>query len=202
MKIGIKLTAAFILIAFLPIVIIGYISYQKGKESLEEESFAKLTAVRKMKANQIEAYFRHITDQVLTFSENPTIVQAMEEFKNSFHTIEDELEAHRILEIDSVRSRLRDYMLSEYLPRLNKNLEIKSSVDEDISNDMSTLILQDLYIASNPHDVGEKQHMDHPQDSSTYSDVHAKYHPIVRSYLDKFGYYDIFFFFFETGHIV
>lgn len=202
MKIGIKLTIAFILIAFLPIVIIGYIAYQKGKESLEEESFAKLTAVREMKANQIEAYFTQIEDQVLTFSENPMVIDAMKEFSAAFQTIQDELKLEDNNCIDSATSRVRHYMLTEYLPRLNKNLEIKSSIDGDMSTNTNTLLLQDLYIASNPHDVGSKQHMDHPGDSSTYSDVHAKYHPIIRSFLDKFGYYDIFLVDNETGHIV
>lgn len=202
MKIGIKLTAAFILIAFLPIVIIGYISYQKGKESLEEESFAKLTAVREMKANQIEAYFRQIEDQVLTFSENPTVMQAMQEFKDAFHAIDHELDGAHGFDVDSAEQNVYNYMLTEYLPRLNKNLEIKSSVDGDLSHNLSTLLLQDLYIATNPHDVGSKQHLDHPGDSSTYSDIHAQYHPIIRSFLQKFGYYDIFLVDNETGHIV
>ena len=39
-------------------------------------------------------------------------------------------------------------------------------------------------------------------DESEYSKIHSKYHPIIRSYLKKFGYYDIFLVDHRTGHIV
>jgi methyl-accepting chemotaxis protein len=39
-------------------------------------------------------------------------------------------------------------------------------------------------------------------DGSIYSKFHSKYHPVIRSYLQKFGFYDIFLVDPETGHIV
>jgi uncharacterized membrane protein (DUF441 family) len=67
MKIGVKLTVTFFTIAFLSVIVIGYISYNKGKKSLEQESFNRLTAVREMKATQIEDYFQLIQDQASSF---------------------------------------------------------------------------------------------------------------------------------------
>ncbi|MBK9190563.1 MAG: hypothetical protein IPM77_03135 [Crocinitomicaceae bacterium] len=67
MKINAKLTIAFFLIAFSSITIIGFLSYFKGKKSLEEESFNRLTAVREMKSTQIEDYFSQIANQIVTF---------------------------------------------------------------------------------------------------------------------------------------
>lgn len=61
--------------------------------------------------------------------------------------------------------------------------------------------LQDAYIHANPNPVGKKQMLDAARDGSDYSAVHAKYHPWLRSYADKRGYYDIFLID-RTGHTV
>jgi methyl-accepting chemotaxis protein len=62
--------------------------------------------------------------------------------------------------------------------------------------------LQYSYIVANPFDVGAKHQLNRSEFSNTYSDVHAIYHPIIKSYLEKFGYYDIFLVAPDTGHIV
>ncbi|MCG8690088.1 MAG: methyl-accepting chemotaxis protein [Minwuiales bacterium] len=54
--------------------------------------------------------------------------------------------------------------------------------------------LQRLYIADNPHPTGEKENLDAAPDGSTYSYVHARYHPWFRTFLRERGYYDIFLF--------
>lgn len=55
-------------------------------------------------------------------------------------------------------------------------------------------ILQDLYIHDNPFPNGEKESLDRAEDGSEYSEIHAKYHPWIRNFLQQRGYYDIFLF--------
>ncbi len=201
MKLGIKLTLAFFAVAFASMLAIGMISYYEGKESLEKESFNRLTAVREMKASQIEDYFGQINDQIQTLSEDPTIVQAMKEFRDGFNAIDDELE------INGQRMRAVDvavdqYFEKEYLVRLNKNLAAKATLEDESTDNKNARILQELYIASNPNEVGSKHKMDDATDGSSYSRTHAFYHPIIRNYLKKFGYYDVFLVDHETGNIV
>lgn len=57
-----------------------------------------------------------------------------------------------------------------------------------------TETLQKLYITDNPHPTGKKEELDFAKDSSTYSKVHAVYHPYIRKFLRERGYYDIFLF--------
>ncbi len=52
--------------------------------------------------------------------------------------------------------------------------------------------LQKLYIDENPNPAGSKHLLDAAPDNSTYSKVHAKYHPWFRELLTARGYYDIF----------
>lgn len=197
MKIGLKLTVLFFTIAFSSISIIGFLSYDKAKRSLEEESFNRLTAVREMKAAQIEDYFQEIRDQVVTFSENHTIIQAMQEFKKGFREIQNEIPL-----VEKGDIVLKKYYEEQFLPNLNKNLQQKATIKEFWPKSDRTKILQELYISSNPNPLGNKQALTVVKDSSIYTNAHEIYHPILRNYLDKFGYYDLFLVDDKTGDIV
>lgn len=201
LKINAKLTLAFFVIAFSSITIIGFLSYFKGKNSLEEESFNRLTAVREMKATQIEDYFQQITNQIITFSEDHTIIEAMQAFKAGFDTLAGELQYDES-ELQSVEFRLTKYYESEFIPRLKRNLDSEPSSTTYIPTRVNEKILQDLYIASNENEVGDKHYLHYSPDSSSYSKAHKIYHPLIRSYLEKFDYYDIFLVDHETGNIV
>ena len=50
--------------------------------------------------------------------------------------------------------------------------------------------------------MGEKHKLDRASDASTYSKIHGKYHPAIRTFLEKFGYYDIFLVDHKTGNSV
>ena len=54
--------------------------------------------------------------------------------------------------------------------------------------------LQDLYIHDNQYPLGQKHKLDAAEDDTTYSEIHALYHPWFRGLLEERGYYDIFLF--------
>lgn len=201
LKINAKLTLAFFVIAFSSITVISLLSYFKGKKSLETESFNRLTAVREMKSTQIEDYFYQIENQIVTFSEDHTIIEAMEKFKYGFDEIENELTLSES-ENQSIDFRLTKYYESEFIPRLKRNLDSELITEKYIPKKRNAKILQDLYIASNDNEVGNKHYLHHADDSSSYSKAHRIFHPLIRSYLEKFKYYDIFLVDNETGNIV
>ncbi|MEO1328885.1 MAG: methyl-accepting chemotaxis protein, partial [Pseudomonadota bacterium] len=49
------------------------------------------------------------------------------------------------------------------------------------------------YIENNPHPIGEKHKSDAADDGSLYSQRHRRVHPVLRTFLEARGYYDIFF---------
>jgi serine phosphatase RsbU (regulator of sigma subunit) len=200
-KIGFKLAVAFFFIAFLSILVIGYLSYVKGKNSLEEESFNRLTAVREMKASQIESYFQDIRNQIITFSEEHTIVEAMVDFKKGFDTI-DQQSNYSEKEVSDCHNRLNNYYRNEFLPRLNTDTLISATIENHLPSYQSAVILQDLYISNNENPVGRKHYLNKADDTSCYATAHAEFHPLIRSYLEKFDYYDIFLVDNKTGHII
>src|SRR5262249_21939435 len=156
-------------------------------------------AVREMKATQIEDYFELITDQVATFAEDRMIIVATRRFKEGFNNVTKELHQDET-KIAHENQALDAYLKSEYLPRLNKNLDQKATLDRESTHNANARALQYLYIAANPHPVGKKDLLDHAlNDSTSYSKAHKNFHPVIRKYLETFGYYDIFIVDNETG---
>jgi anti-anti-sigma regulatory factor/HAMP domain-containing protein len=201
LKIRARIIFVLSLVAITAVGISGYITFSIARDSLEKESFKKLTAVREMKASQIEDYFQQIFDQITTLSEDHMVIEAMNEFKTAFNKIDDDLEItdEKMAGIDS---KISDYYQNEFLQRLIPNLDSNVNKNSYLSKTKNTRILQDLYIASNPKETGSKHLLDFADDQSTYSKIHKKFHPVLRSYLEKFGFYDIFLVDHLTGHIV
>lgn len=197
MKIGIKLTITFVAISLISVSIIGWISYQKGKTGLENESFNRLTAVREMKASQIEDYFVQIENQIVSYSQNRTVVEAMKAFKNGFQNVPNEMpdEAYNL-------EHLHQYYENEFITRLNNNSTIEHHYEDFIIKHPSGEILQNIYIADNPNQVGEKHYLTYVEDTISYAKAHTFYHPLFKDFLEKFGYYDIFLIDNKTGDIV
>ena len=197
MKIGLKITITFFLIALLSMTVISAISYLRAKESLEKQSYDKLTAVREMKASQIEDYFKIINDQIVTSAQDPMFIEAMKEFKAGYNSLSSKTGQSKIS-----KENVESYIEKEFLPRARKNLVEEISLKELNSDASNGFILQDLYYASNPYKTGEKHKLIAAGDNSNYTKAHLKYHPTIKNFLEKFGYYDVFLIDHENGNII
>jgi PAS domain S-box-containing protein len=196
-----KLFFAFLALTIIVITIASIISFQQSRNSLRKAAFDQLTSVREMKAFQIEDYLEFISKQVVTFSADRMIIDAMSGLKTAFHNLESELapDADKILEIDRGQKR---YYENEFLTRLAPNLQHEPNVEEYLPRQLNTRLLQDLYVSGNPNETGSKDGLDDAGDGSTYSAYHSEVHPVIRDFLKKFGYYDIFLLDINHGEIV
>lgn len=201
MKLGTKILIILSIVAIGSVAIYGYIGFVTASKSMEKDSFDKLTAVREMKGSQVEDYFKTIKDQITTFSEDTMIVDAMKEFSGAFDAVGRDLKITDS-DLNDLDEKLKAYYENEFFPRLEKNVDFIPKLESYLPKKTNTRILQDLYIADNSNSTGSKHLLDRAKDKSAYSKIHGKYHPIIRNFLDKFGYYDIFLVEPETGHIV
>ncbi|WP_199336525.1 adenylate/guanylate cyclase domain-containing protein [Oscillatoria sp. FACHB-1407] len=168
------------------ILVTAYLGYRSGQSNLTDRVFSQLTSLRTSKAYQIESYFQTIRNHIETLSEDPSVVDAMEEF----------IAAHQQLETVQIpvtaNQALTNYYQTEFLPRLAKTEQGSPVLDSFLPETLAGRYLQYHYIARNPNAVGEKDALDSANDGSEYSRLHARYHPIFRNIIDKFGYYDLF----------
>ena len=201
MTIGTKILLLAVSLTVAVIVISLMVSNYSARKALEQAAFNKLTAVREMKSQQIEDYFQSIRHQVVTFSESQMIVDAMRSFSDSFSSIKGEL-VPRMEDYADAGTVLRRYYEEEFIPRLGRNLQTTPDLARYMPSGETTQLLQYLYIGGNENPTGEKHLLDAASDYTSYSSTHRKFHPAIRSYLEKFGYYDIFLVDINTGHIV
>ena len=159
--------------------------------TLRNEAFEKLTAVREVKRAAVERYFKTIHDQIVTFSEDRMVVDAMRQLSHDFRGFRQE-NNYSADDIARMRRELLTYYtgpFSEEYRHLNNgrspNVEqYFRKLDED------SIATQYNYIRANIHPLGSKHLLDRADDTSHYSKLHAQLHPVVRNFLEKFGYYD------------
>jgi len=182
-------------------VISGTAAERSGKSLIADEVSHRLESVRELKRMEIEEYFSSVKNQLVTLSKNNAINELMVSSKSHFFSFKDQIDNKNLT---AMRNGLRDFYDNQFgkkyartNPGASNNQNMLMSALDD-----NSIALQYYYISNNPNPLGNKEALDHPGDNSAYSQTHEQYHPIVRSYLETFGYYDIFLVDPETGYIV
>ncbi len=171
--------------------------------TLREEAIQKLIALRDVKHAAVSRYFQTIRDQVITFAEDRMVVDAARGFKAAFANVRAD-NHYSDDQLQQMRTALRAYYTDEFAPKYQLENNGQSAPAESYFEqlDSEAVVLQYQYIRANEHPLGSKHQLDRATDKSKYGDLHAAVHPVIRSYLEKFGYYDIFIADPETGDII
>lgn len=213
-KLRSRLTLAFVACGVVPLMMAASASYfsagagfdnvrQQASDALRQNAVDALEAQRELKKIQIENYFESIRNQILTFSEDRMVVDAMKALRPAFAEYRDATATDDAL-IDLMRSELETYYTGPFTTeyRAKNSDKAPPSLEYLAKLDSDSIALQHAYIFDNTHPLGSKHLLDTALDDSEYSRVHKEIHPVVRSYLEKFGYYDIFLCDPETGDII
>ncbi|SKC87308.1 GAF domain-containing protein [Ohtaekwangia koreensis] len=164
-----------------------------------QSKFDQLKSINSTKKRNIEYYFDIIRNQIRTFAENKMVVSAVNDFKKAFAKIHEGISDEKLA---TIKDSLREYYANEFIPRIKDNTDQLERVEHYFPEEIRADVLQYLYISNNPHPTGQKSLLNRSEDESEYSKVHAHYHPVMRSFLEKFGYYDIFLIDHITGEMV
>ncbi len=198
-----KILLAMIGMAAVTFLAVSSISFHTARQGLSQQAFNQLTAVREIKKKEVVDYFETIEHQILTFSENEMIINAMDEFRAAFPEFLNEINAGAP-PVQEMKDRVLTYYTADFLREYqsqnsNGSIDVRAMVN---GLDDNQTALQYHYIAANQNPLGAKHLLDTPKDASRYSRLHKRVHPIIRSYLEKFGYYDIFLVDPDSGNIV
>ena len=176
------------------------VTYVGGRNAIEEAAFDLLKAVRENKAAQVEDFFRQTCNQVVTYSEDLMIVDAMNDLAVGYRAVDPPSDP----EIRANQDRdLTEYYATEFMPRLTAaSTTDDRSIGDFIPEAEHVRAIQHQYIVENPFPTGQKQELDDTGLGTPYSSAHALYHPIIRDFAEHFGYYDIFLIDAGTGEIV
>ena len=164
MKLKTKLMLALLSAGLLPLFIAGIVINDVTTSALEDNAFNQLISVSENKQNHIEDYFKQIRNQILTFSEDAMIVQAMKEYKEAFWTLPEELNIGEE-DIGEYRKMIMEYYTDHYAKEFKDRTGREVRVDNLLPNDeYATIVAQYLYIANNPRPLGEKDSLNAASD--------------------------------------
>jgi len=206
MSIKRKLALVAVLLVILPSLaigtLIGWQSYQSGRAAIEEQARNQLTVIRDIKKQQIEAYFATIRHQARTSADSTMTQDAMQAFAQAFAGYREELGLGA--DLRPQKQALARYYQGDFG-------KVYGERNPGASNPMpanlerlgaDTLALQHAFIAANPNPLGSKDALLDPADGSRYAELHKRYHPRFRDFLQRFEYYDIFLVEPQTGIVV
>jgi len=197
MKIKQKLLLQAIFLAVVPAIIIALIITLQANQSsfaaLNKKTKEQLISLRELKKSQISAYINTIEGQVLTFSNNLSVMNAAKSFSESF----------KLNDSETVSNNLAKYYHQDFSSVFNeKNPNSRLDINSKL-NQLSDIAshYQNKYIANNQFTLGNKDKLD-SAGNSAYDIAHKEYHPMFQEYLNQFGYYDIFIIDAQTGHVI
>lgn len=214
MKIRARLLLSFFASGLVPMLLLTVVYYQDGTrnanrlrddaiEDFRQVASEHLTSICDIKKQQVEDYFTGIHKQIVTFSEDQMVVHAMRGFRTHYQSFVDEAD-WTDEESKAAKIALQTFYTSEFQPKYASE---NGGVDADAISkfaqlDDTSTALQYAYIQNNIHAIGSKHQLNRSSENTSYDGLHEQVHPVVRSYLEKFGYYNIFLVDDESGEIV
>ncbi len=200
-----KLIILGTLLTFIPTLVVNYIisnaAIDNASLSLRDSAQQKLTAVRETTAKHVEDYFKFINGQMITFSNDKMIKQAMLEFSEDYRTFNTDTGNIRN---SDYQVSLKNYYSQQFDKKFQKLNDGKSKKSERIFNSLNptSVALQYHYISNNKADLGAKDQLIRAPSDNSYNRTHENYHPTINQYQQQFGYYDIFLVDPNSGDIV
>jgi methyl-accepting chemotaxis protein len=205
MMIKAKLLSGGLFLSVIPLIVSSFITEwvatDEGGDAVKEQVEQRLIAIRDIKKGEIERYFTQISQQVRALANDRMVIEAMPRFIEGFHRFQQE---SNLPGDAALRKALAGYYQGDFA---NHYAEVNPGQTIGAASLLDTLgeegaALQYQYITANPNPLGNKHKYDGAEDNSSYSATHRLYHPHIRDFLERFGYYDIFLVDAKSGDVV
>lgn len=204
MSLKARLLIAIISMLLFAIVMMGVVSVKvavsEAEDALTESVKARLVSQNVQTGEALEEYFDFITSQVRAKSFDLATIEATEKFIPAFN----QYVSQRGKLKSAQQSQLDSYYSSDFTQQYNNSnpVPVSNAVNNLSGLSDTALALQYDFIAGSSQPLGGKDGLANLNNGTTYSQLHNRYHPSLRHFLQEFGYYDIFIVDIPTGNIV
>jgi len=182
-----RLIIMLIVVTLISSVVVGLLGWRNGRNALSSTISNQLNSIRASQAYQVESYFRQTFAHTRSLAKDRMIVNAMTQFQEGYNNgLYRSLSEEQDVEV----SKFYDDI---FVPKIaSRTTRTPLSVLYQ-PNRSAARYFQYHYIVNNPYPVDDKDGMVEAEDDTTiYNRFHKFYHPIFRSLLNEFNYYDIF----------
>ena len=184
-SISIKVVFTAVIMVLLAILTSSIIGYNLSRSAIERNIFNQLDMARELRASEISGFFRQQKNQLGILAGDFLTTETVKEFQKGF-------ELDLVTNMPRYDAELQQYYEQQFIVELNEKLQENHSPDEFKPTTAETKTLQALYVAENPYPSGNKSRMDTASDNSHYTRVHTKYHPMLRTILEKNAWRDLY----------
>lgn len=162
----------------------------------------KLVLLTGVKARYVEDHFAHISQRLKSFSAERQTIEAINQLSEAFLNIEnDNYFTSTVTGLDKINTLTEGFYNAEILPALDASANAGVNLQTLLPDDKKQRILQYLYLAANSKPMGAKGTVNKADDGSTYSFMHAQYHPEMLKFAREAGITDILFVDYRTGYV-
>jgi len=195
------LIIAMLFAGLVPLIGTGVYALIAAEAALQDKGFDQLRSVKAAKKEEVERYFHQIENQIITFSEDQMTIEMMADMVEGFHGLRSDLPINDD-KFAGYKSDVQRFYDTVFGTKFTKETSETISTTELLPVSGSGIIAQYLFISNNENPLGSKSNLEKIDNGSRYAETHFWFHPVMRSYLEKFGYYDIFLVDHNTGDIV
>ena len=176
-----KLLLLSIIVGLGSIALTGRIAIQHSSDAILAQRGDALQTLCAARRNQTEEQFHMLRAQARELARSTMTVEATEAFSTSFERLPTE--ACFQGQLDRAVAQLDAYYGEIFGPTVGKRL---------LPQNAASIFAQLSFLVSNQHPQHEKEQLVASNYSTEYNQVHARFHPIVRSFLNSFSYDDVF----------
>ncbi|MFT4938235.1 MAG: methyl-accepting chemotaxis protein [Paraglaciecola sp.] len=204
MSLKARLLRVIISMVVMSILLMGGISINiavnESTDALTDSVKERLTSQNEQTSEALLRYFNFIESQIRAKSYSLDVVEAIKNFLPAYNNYANDRGTATKAEIGSIESYYNVDFTNQYNAKNSTRLNSAAAALNGLNN--NALALQHDFIASSAYALGEKDGLSELGNGTKYAQVHNKYHPTLRQFLQEFGYYDMFIVDVNNGNII
>jgi len=185
-----------------PIAVVGFVGLRRSEaaldrdlsiaaEHIEQQVVGRLVAARDLKRDGVATYFRSAAAHMSLFAADERVRSALRDFPSAVAALGEEATLAGASG-ESLGAELAHYRSAEFGAEYRRRNGTTPAAELFDGMDAPAELLQGLYIARNPHPLGQKHALVDDQLGTRYSQLHAGFHPLGQQLVEAFGLYDVF----------
>ena len=164
-------------------LVVGWVGYTSGRDSLEAAAFRQLTDVREARVDAVQTLFANMRAGLVLDSRGATGNQAATEFAQAFADLEGAAPA------SADQATVAGYYADRFVPELEARTGSEAQPDVFVPTNPAQTYLQSRYTVP-PADFDAAAAVDDAGDGSSWSAVNARYNPYFRQLVTSYDYED------------